>query len=88
MKISGLGIETSFLIREIQEVKDKNFILDFVYKDAPIIERDLSEANSKKATQRKLMEEFMEKAYEIGMTNDEIDQMMKDKSSELRGSNK
>ena len=34
------------------------------------------------------MEEFMEKAYEIGMTNDEIDQMMKDKSSELRGSNK
>ena len=88
LKISGLGIETSFLIREIQEVKDKNFILDFVYKDAPIIERDLSEANSKKATQRKLMEEFMEKAYEIGMTNDEIDQMMKDKSSELRGSNK
>ena len=88
LKITGIKIEKSSLVKEIQAVKDNDFLLDFVYKDAPVIERDLSDANRKKATQRKLMDEFVEKARESGLSDEEIDQMMKDRSFELQGNNK
>lgn len=88
LRISGIKIEQSSLVREIKDVMNRDFILDFVYKNAPVIERDLSEANGKKALQRRLMDDLIEKAHERGMSDEEIDQMMSDRAYELRGNKK
>ena len=88
LKISGLRINDSSLVREIQKVKDKNFVLDFVYKDAPIIQRDLDFVNEKKAVKRKLLNDLLDQAKAMGLSDEEIRDMMKNYDTESRSGQK
>ena len=88
LKISGVQFEDSSLVREIKTIKEKNFVLDFIYKDAPIIQRDLDSVNEKKATKRKLISELIDKAKSLGLNDDEIHEMIKNYDIESRSDQK
>ena len=88
LKISGLHMEDSSLFNEIATIKQKNFVLDFIYKSAHIIQRDLDSANSKKGIKRKLMEDMIEKAKNAGFTDQDIAEMINGYGNENRGEKK
>lgn len=88
LRISGLNIENSSLIKEINQIKRKDFVLDFTYKSAHIIKRDLDSANSKKGAERKFMEDMIEKAKVSGFTEQEIMNMINNYVNESRGEKK
>ena len=88
LKISGVQIDGTSLVKEIQKVKEKDFVLHFIYKDAPIIQRDLDSVNEKKATKRKLISELIDRAKSLGFSDDEIRDMIKSYDMESRSEQK
>lgn len=88
LRISGMNITNHSLFKEIQMIKDKNFVLDFVYKPAHVIQRDLDSVNSRKAVQRQLMEEMIENARKTGLSEEEIMDMITSYNSSFRGEKK
>lgn len=88
LKIFGVKFEDSSLVREIKTIKEKNFVLDFIYKDAPIIQRDLDSVNEKKATKRKLISDMIDRAKSLGLNDDEIHEMIKSYDIETRSDQK
>ncbi len=76
LRISGMQIENSSLVNEIKKIKERNFVLDFTYKSAYTIQRDLNSANQKKAKQRKLKEEIIEKVKKAGLNSEDLDEIM------------
>lgn len=88
LRISGVEIEDSSLVREINTIKEKDFTLDFIYKTAPIIQRDLDTANEKRATKRKLIAKMIDEAKLHGLSDDDIQDMMKLYNTETRNDQK
>lgn len=88
LRISGVAIEDSSLVREINTIKEKDFKLDFIYKTAPIIQRDLDTANEKRATKRKLIAKMIDEAKLHGLSDDDIQDMMKLYNTETRNDQK
>ncbi len=88
LKVTGVKISDSSITKEIQTIKDKNFVLDFIYKDAPIIQRDLDSANEKKAAQRKLISNMIEEAKKMGLNDDDIKEMISGYDMETRSEQK
>ena len=75
-------------MREINTIKEKDFTLDFIYKTAPIIQRDLDTANEKRATKRKLIAKMIDEAKLHGLSDDDIQDMMKLYNTETRNDQK
>ena len=88
LRISGVAIEDTSLVREINTIKEKDFTLDFIYKTAPIIQRDLDTANEKRATKRKLIAKMIDEAKLHGLSDDDIQDMMKLYNTETRNDQK
>lgn len=88
LRISGVEIEDSSLVREINTIKEKDFTLDFIYKTAPIIERDLDTANAKKATKRKLIAKMIDEAKAHGLSDEDIQDMIRLYNTETRNDQK
>jgi superfamily I DNA and RNA helicase len=84
LKITGVALEDDSIYKEVNEIKNKDFVLDFTYKEAHIIQRDLSGENAKKATLREILLEFIDEMKKKGFSQEEIDQAVR----EHRGSSK
>lgn len=80
LRISGIDISRESLWAEIIKVKENNFKLKFIYKEAHVIQRDLDAANSQAAKKRELIQEMLSKAKRSGvhLSDKEIIQAFKD----------
>ncbi|MGG0639318.1 ATP-binding domain-containing protein [Bacillus altitudinis] len=78
LKISGVNIQNDSITREVQEIISNNFIMEFTYKEAHVIQRDLHEVNAKKARLREIQQEFANQLKDDGYTQDEINQILKE----------
>lgn len=77
IRLTGCDIEGESLWNEIETIKSKNFILDFIYKDENMIKRDLNEIHTKKAILRNLLTDTMIKLKKDGYSQKEIDEELK-----------
>lgn len=57
LKISGVDIEQSQLVKEIQTVKENNFILNFTQTETFVIQRDRAKAKENKKKVSRLLQE-------------------------------
>lgn len=88
LRVTGVNIDDSSLVREINTIKEKDFVLDFIYKTAPIIQRDLDSANEKRATKRKIIAKMIDEAKSHGLSDDDIQDMMRLYNTETRNEQK
>ncbi len=77
LRVSGCNIENSSLWNEINTVKDKNFVLDFIHKDENTIKRDLNDIHSKRAYLRSELTDVILKYKKLGYTEQEISDELK-----------
>ncbi|WP_070120433.1 DEAD/DEAH box helicase [Bacillus marinisedimentorum] len=82
LKVSGMNIEDDSIYREINKIKEDQFILDFIYKEAHIIQRDLTEEHAKKSTLRDLVFEMVDELKKKGYSEQEIKEMVKERQIE------
>jgi len=74
LRVSGIGIEDHSLVKEVQKVKENDFILKFKYKPAHIIQRDLAEGSKRSTeTREKAIEEIRSKLLSSGFSISDID---------------
>lgn len=67
LRISGINIKWHSLWYEINQVKEKQFKLEFPYKEAHVIQRDLDVINSQAAKKREIIQEMLSKAKKSGI---------------------
>lgn len=84
LRVSGWNIEGDSIIREIEDVKKNNFELRFVNKDAKIIKRDLDDINKNKTKEREKIQNDIKKAKELGLSRQEISQMIEAEYGEYK----
>ncbi|MDA2261062.1 ATP-binding domain-containing protein [Bacillus cereus group sp. Bc200] len=83
LRISGMKIENQAIYREVKEIIDNNFVMDFIYKEAHIIQRDLMEDNVKKAKLRESYQEWINELRKEGYSKDEINKVVEERQREV-----
>ncbi|EAE1795580.1 hypothetical protein GM58_00530 [Listeria monocytogenes] len=73
LKVSGCNITEDTLYKELNKVIEKNFILEFIHKDANIIKRDLSNQDIRMKQLRDTMQQLESKGY----TKEQISEALK-----------
>lgn len=76
LKISGVTWKDEGLWKEINQVFDNNFILDFTHKDSLRILRDLDEANIMRAQIREAQEQYIRHLKSLHLSDEEITKMV------------
>ncbi|EKZ0193385.1 DEAD/DEAH box helicase [Enterococcus faecalis] len=72
LKVSGYNITEGALYKELNEVIEKNFILEFIHKDANIIKRDLNNQDIR----MKHLRDTMQKLESKGFTKEQISEAL------------